>query len=182
MTVLLFRTVLVIHIELLLCSYCLKEFCPGLQTPVFENSIPHLHISCNTPCLHPLNFLISPECYSRPKRNWRQWIYRMFGGQRRCITGDVQMANGTQSRLWGLAAIVGVEEKGVISKETGRCSTLSFATGVKKKTQVAFRTWQLHVLYHLCYTHIWKNDDKPSPVSVGLKLCLLFSVISTRKA
>ena len=33
----------------------------------------------------------------------------------------------------GLAAIVGVEEKGVISKETGRCSTLSFATGVKKK-------------------------------------------------
>ena len=108
-------------------------------------------------------------------------MYRMFGGKRRCITGDVQMANGTQSRLWGLAAIVGVEEKGVISKETGRCSTLSFATGVKKKTQVAFRTWQLHVLYHLCYTHIWKNDDKPSPVSVGLKLCLLFSVISTHK-
>ena len=108
-------------------------------------------------------------------------MYRMFGSKRRCITGDVQMANGTQSRLWGLAAIVGVEEKGVISKETGRCSTLSFATGVKKKTQVAFRTWQLHVLYHLCYTHIWKNDDKPSPVSVGLKLCLLFSVISTHK-
>ena len=46
---LLFRTVLVIHIELLLCSYCLKEFCPGLQTPLFENSISHLHISCNTP-------------------------------------------------------------------------------------------------------------------------------------
>ena len=108
-------------------------------------------------------------------------MYRMFGGKTRCITGDVQMANGTQSRLWGLAAIVGVEEKGVISKETGRCSTLSFATGVKKKTQVAFRTWQLHFLYHLCYTHIWKNDDKPSPVSVGLKLCLLFSVISTHK-
>ena len=60
-------------------------------------------------------------------------MYRMFGDKRRCITGDVQMANGTQSRLWGLAAIVGVEEKGVISKETGRCSTLSFATGVKKK-------------------------------------------------
>ena len=47
----LFRTVLVIHIELLLCSYCPKEFCPGLQTPLFANSIPHLHISCNTPCL-----------------------------------------------------------------------------------------------------------------------------------
>ena len=119
---LLFRTVLVIHIELLLCSYCPKDFCPGLQTPLFANSISHLHISCNTPCLHPPNFLISPECYSRPKRNWRQCIYRMFGGQTRCITGDVQMANGTQSRLWDLAAIVGVEEKGVISKGTGRCS------------------------------------------------------------
>ena len=49
-------------------------------------------------------------------------------GQKRCIVGDVQMANGTQSRLWGLAAIVGVEEKGVISKRTGRCPALSFAT------------------------------------------------------
>ena len=111
-----FRTVLVIHIELLLCSYCPKDFCPGLQTPLFANSIPHLHISCNTPCLHPPNFLTSPECYSRPKRNWRQWIYRMFGGQTKCSTADKQMANGTQSRLWGLAAIVGVEEKWVISK------------------------------------------------------------------
>ena len=59
-------------------------------------------------------------------------MYRMFGGKTRCITGDVQMANGTQSRLWGLAAIVGVEEKGVISKGTGRCCTLLLATGVKK--------------------------------------------------
>ena len=102
-----FRTVLVIHIELLLCSYCPKDFCPGLQTPLFANSIPHLHISCNTPCLHPppANFLISYECYSRPKRNWRQCIYRKFGGETKFITGDVQMANGTKSRLWGLAAI-----------------------------------------------------------------------------
>ena len=53
-------------------------------------------------------------------------MYRMFGGKRRCITGDVQMANGTQSRLWGLAAIVGVEEKGVISE------------GKKKQLEVAF--------------------------------------------
>ena len=75
-----FRTVLVIHIELLLYSYCPKDFCPGLQTPLFKNSIPHLHISYNTPCLHPPNFLISCEGYSRPKRNWRQCIYRMFGG------------------------------------------------------------------------------------------------------
>ena len=65
-------------------------------------------------------------------------MYRMFGSKTRCITGDVQMANGTQSRLWGLAAIVGVEEEGVISKETGRCSALSFASGVKKKL-----TWHL---------------------------------------
>ena len=41
MIALLFRTVVVIHIELLLCSYCLKDFCPGLQTPLFANSIPH---------------------------------------------------------------------------------------------------------------------------------------------
>ena len=185
------RTVLVIHIELLLCSYCPKDFCPGLQTPLFASSICHLHISCNTPGLHPPNFLISPECYSCPKRNWRQCIYRMFGGQTRCITGDVQMAIGTQSRLWGLAAIVGVEEKGVISKGTGRCSALSFATWVKKITQSGIlmplshalkRAWQLHFLYHPCYTHVWENNDKPSPVSVGLKLCLLFSVISTHKA
>ena len=111
-------------------------------------------------------------------------MYRMFGGKTRCITGDVQMANGTQSRLWGLAAInCGCGREGSNIKGTGRCSTLSFATRVKKKKkpQVAFRTWQLHFLYHLCYTHIWKNDDKPSPVSVGLKLCLLFSVISTHK-
>ena len=69
MTALCFRTVLVIHIELLLCRYCLKDFCPGLQTSLFENSIPHLHISCNAPFLHPPNFLIYCECYSRPKRN-----------------------------------------------------------------------------------------------------------------
>ena len=146
------RTVLVIHIELLLCSYCPKDFCPGLQTPLFASSISHLHISCNTPCLHPPNFLISPECYSCPKRNWRRCIYRMFGGQTRCITGDVQMAIGTQSRLWGLAAIVGVEEKGVISKGTGRCSALSFATWVKKTLSdilvplchAVKRAWQLH--------------------------------------
>ena len=88
-----FRTVVVIHIELLLYSYCPKDFCPGLQTPLFKNSIPHLHISCNTPCLHPPNFLISCECYSRPKRNSRQCIYRMFGRANkvyygRCANGD----------------------------------------------------------------------------------------------
>ena len=100
MTALLFRTVLVIHIELLLCYYCPNDFCPGLQTPLFANSIPHLHISCNTPCLHPPNFLISCECYSRPKRNSREYIQRIFWGGRgggggankvyygRCANGD----------------------------------------------------------------------------------------------
>ena len=57
----------------------------------------------------------------------------MFEGQTRCIMGDVQMANGTQSRLCGLAVIVGVKEKEVISKGTGGCPALSFATVVKKK-------------------------------------------------
>ena len=46
----------------------------------------------------------------------------MFGVQTRCVTGDAQMANGTQSHLLDLAAIVGVEEKGVISRGTRRCS------------------------------------------------------------
>ena len=45
--------------------------------------------------------------------------------------GDVQVANGTSSRLCGLAVIVGVKEEEVISKETGRCPTLSFASVVK---------------------------------------------------
>ena len=55
----------------------------------------------------------------------------MFGGRTRCITGDVQMANGIQSRLWGLAVIVGVKENGVILKGAGRCPASSFATEVK---------------------------------------------------
>ena len=56
----------------------------------------------------------------------------MFGGQTRSITGDVQMANRASSRLWVLDVIVGVKEKGVISKGTGGCPALSFATVVKK--------------------------------------------------
>ena len=52
----------------------------------------------------------------------------MFRGQTRCIVGDVQMENGIQSRLRVLDVIVGVKEKGVISKGTGRCAALSFAT------------------------------------------------------
>ena len=46
------------------------------------------------------------------------------------------MAIGTKSRLGGLAAIEGVEEKGVVSKATGRCSALSFATWVKKTKKI----------------------------------------------
>ena len=56
----------------------------------------------------------------------------MFGGQTRSITGDVQMANRASSRLWVLDVIVGVKEKGVISKGTGGCPALSFSTVVKK--------------------------------------------------
>ena len=83
-------------------------------------------------------------------------MYIMFGGKTRCITGDVQMANGTQSRLWGLAAIVGVEEEGVISKETGRCSALSFATGVKKKLK-----WHLeHDNFIFCITSATPTSEK----------------------
>ena len=153
MIALLFRTVLVIHIEMLLCSYCLKDFCPGLQTPLFANSSPHLLISCNTPCLHPPDFLISPECYSRPKRNWRQWIYLMFGGQTRCITGDVQMANGTQSHLWGLAAInCGCGREGSDFQRYGKVSCIVICHWGKKKLKVSFRAWQLHFFITSGYT------------------------------
>ena len=41
------------------------------------------------------------------------------------------MANGTSSRVCGLTVIVGVKEEEVISKETGRCPALSFASAVK---------------------------------------------------
>ena len=34
----------------------------------------------------------------------------MFGGQTRCIMGDVQMEDRASSRLWGLAVIVGVKK------------------------------------------------------------------------
>ena len=43
------------------------------------------------------------------------------GGQIRCIVGDVQMANRASSRLRVLDVVVGVKEKGVISKGTGGC-------------------------------------------------------------
>ena len=96
------------------------------------------------------------------------------GGQTRCITGDVQMAIGTQSRLWGLAAIVGVEENGVISKGTGRCPALSLATGVKKNS-VSFRVWQPYFFLSPQATPMSeKNNDKPSSVSVGLNLVSCF--------
>ena len=140
MTALPFRTVPVIHVELLLCSYCLKEFCPGWQTPLFENSIPIctslvIHLVCTPP---PPNFLISFECYSRPKRNWRQCICRMFGGETKFITGDVQTAIGTKSRLWGLAAIVGVEENGSDIKRDGKVFCFIICHLGKKNTQWHF--------------------------------------------
>ena len=82
----------------------------------------------------------------------------MFVGQTKFITGDVQMAIGTQSRLWGLAAIEGVEENGVISKGTGRCPALSLATGVKKKkTQSHLEYDNLIFFVTSGYTHVWKK-------------------------
>ena len=63
----------------------------------------------------------------------------MFGGQTRCIMEDMQMANGTSSRLGDLPVMVGVKEKKVISKGTGGCLALSFTT-VVKKLKVTFIT------------------------------------------
>ena len=145
MTALLFRTVRVIHIELLLCSYCPKEFCPGLQTPLFANSIPHLHISCNTPCLHPPIFFISPEGYSRLKRNWRQCIMHIQNVCRANKVYDGRCANGD----WNPVPFVrsscycGCGREGSDIKRDRK--VFYFITcHWGKKTQVAFRTWQPH--------------------------------------
>ena len=56
---------------------------------------PIIHLVCPPKILHNVSFFISPGYYSHSKRNWRQCVYKMFEGQTRCNTGDVQMANGT---------------------------------------------------------------------------------------
>ena len=61
-------------------------------------TIHHLHISHNTPCLlsqilHNPLFFISSGYYSRPKRNWKQCLYKILRGQTRCILGYVQVTN-----------------------------------------------------------------------------------------
>ena len=105
----------------------------------------------------------------------------MFEGQTRCIMGDVQMANGTQSRLCGLAVIVGVKEKEVISKGTGGCPALSFATVVKKESK-----WRLKrdkfISFITLATPMFEKQLKPSLMSVGLKPCLSLYVIKIHKA
>ena len=51
---------------------------------------------------------------------------------------------------------MGVEEEGVISKETGRCSALSFVTGVKKKLK-----WHLeHDNFIFCITSATPTSEK----------------------
>ena len=103
----------------------------------------------------------------------------MFGGQTRCITGDVKMANGIQSCLWGLAVIVGVK-KGVKSKGTGRCPASSFATVVKNLK------WHLEhdnfTSFITPATPMFEKQLKPFLMSVGLKLHPSLSVSSTCKA
>ena len=107
----------------------------------------------------------------------------MFGGQTRCIMGDVQMANRVSSRLWGLAVIVGVKKD---IKRDGWVSFFIICHCGKKKLKVAFTTWQLHFFHHPHYTHVrkTKNNKKKnlSFVSVGLKPRLSLSVTSTHKS
>ena len=106
----------------------------------------------------------------------------MFGGQTRCIVGDVQMENRASSRLWVLAVIVGVKEKGVISKGTGGCPAFIICH-CGRKIKVAFTTWQLHFFHPPRDTHVRKTTTKkPSLMSVGLKPRLSLSVTSTHKA
>ena len=64
----------------------------------------------------------------------------MFGEQKRRFKGDVQMEDRASSRLWGLVVMVGVKEKGVISKGTGGCPSSSFAAVVKKTQSGIYNT------------------------------------------
>ena len=143
-----------------------------------------MHISCNTPCLSPQilqNFcLISPGYYSHLKKNWRQCVYKMFGGQTRCIMGDVQMEDRASSRLWVLAVIVGVK------KDIKRDGWVSFfiINHCGKKLKVAFTTRQLHFFHHLHYPHVRKTKKQLKTLSCvsRTKPRLSLSVISTHKA
>ena len=93
--------------------------------------------------------------------------------------GDVQMANGTQSRLCGLAVVVGVEEKGVISKGTERCPALSFATVVK--TTKWYLQHDNFISFVTLATTMFEKQLKPSLMSVGLKPCLSLYAIKIHK-
>ena len=129
---------------------------------LFENSIRHLRIPHNTPCLppkilHNVSFLISPGYYSHSKRNWRQCVYKMFEGQTRCITGDVQMANGTYN-----SSVCEVQLSSLVWKKRdwyqtdGKVSCFIICHS-GKKLKVAFRTWQLHFLHHPRDTYVRKT-------------------------
>ena len=91
------------------------------------------------------------------------------------------MANGTQSRLCGLAVIVGVKEKEVISKGTGGCPALSFATVVKKESKWRLKRDNL-ISFITLATPMFEKQLKPSLMSVGLKPCLSLYVIKIHKA
>ena len=54
----------------------------------------HLHISHNTPCLLPKMSFISLRTTLIPRRNKKQRLRKVLGGQIRGIIGDVKMANG----------------------------------------------------------------------------------------
>ena len=65
-------------------------------------------------------------------------MQNVWGGETNFITGDVQMAIGTKSRLWGLAAIVGVEENGSDIKRDGMVFCFIICHLGKKNTQWHF--------------------------------------------
>ena len=105
----------------------------------------------------------------------------MFGGQTRCIMGDVQTEDRASSRLWGLAVIVGVK------KDIKRDGWVSFfiICHYGKKTQSGIYNTTTSFLsspsLHPCSKNK-KQLKKPSLASVGLKPRLSLSVISTHKA
>ena len=74
-----------------------------------------------------------------------------------------------------------VKEKEVISKGTGWCPALSFATVVKKDSK-----WHLKhdnfISFITLATPVFEKQLKPSLMSVGLKPCLSLYVIKIHKA
>ena len=62
-------------------------------------TFPLMHLICPPNFGQPL-FFISPGYNSCPKRNWKQYLWKNLGGQKRGIMGDVQVTYTNFLRGW----------------------------------------------------------------------------------